>query len=71
MNNKIEVGDIVNVYFTSSNALFMVRVIHKPSDVGDSWYLESTETRLNRQEEGQHHAVILFERMDCQHKARG
>jgi hypothetical protein len=61
---RIEVGDIVNIYFTTSNALIEVLVLHKPSDIGDSWYLESTANSYG-QTKGQSHAVIIYERMDC------
>jgi len=64
MSNKIEVGDIVNIYFTSSNALWNVKVLGRPADVGDSWKLQSTEHRLNSQYKGQLHNVVLYERMD-------
>jgi len=62
-SSNIDVGDIVNIYFTTSNCLRNVRVLSKPCDVGDSWYLESTEIEID-QEKGQKHCVILFERMD-------
>ena len=61
--DNIDTGDIVNIHFTASNSLYDVKVLSKPSDVGDSWYLESTKETGN-QTIGQKHCVIFFERMD-------
>ena len=60
-NKKIEVGDVVDVYFTSSSALFRVTVQYKPCATGDSWILEN----INAPEGfSRIHYVNMFERMD-------
>lgn len=54
--DRIDIGDKVNVVFVSSGSLFRCEVLHKPTDVGDSWCLKD--------EDGWIHNVLLFERMD-------
>ena len=59
--SRIEVGDVVDVFFTSSAALFRVTVRYVPCATGDSWHLENTNAldgmiRI--------HYVNMFERMD-------
>jgi hypothetical protein len=54
--DRIDRGDVVNVYFMASPALFNVEVIDLPQATGDCWELKG--------EDGVLHNVILFERMD-------
>ena len=72
--DKINIGDKVNVYFTSAVALFSAKVLHVPSTTGDCWHLKTTIEKLVS---GLHvgekvitekidtiHYVQIFERMD-------
>ena len=52
----IEKGDIVDVYFTTSRALFKHKVLYIPQAIGDSWHLQDLET-------GKLVYVQLFEQM--------
>lgn len=54
--DRIDRGDIVNVFFMASPALFNVKVTDLPAATGDCWELKG--------EDGVLHNVILFERMD-------
>jgi hypothetical protein len=51
----IREGDRVNVWFSTAPGLTNALVVHKPVDVGDSWYV--------RTEDGCNHAFLLYERM--------
>lgn len=61
-DNRIEAGDLVDVYFTTSESLFGVEVLRMPGDVGDCWILRQVikdflmDTAII-------HNVILFEKM--------
>ena len=59
--SMIEVGDIVDVFFAVSPALFRVKVLYIPCATGDSWRFENPNAldgmiRI--------HYVNMFERMD-------
>jgi hypothetical protein len=54
-NTKIEVGDYVDVFFTSSDALINGRVLYTPQDTGDSWRLVGDDGTL--------YYVQIFEKM--------
>lgn len=60
--NKIEIGDIVNVFFSVSSALFRHTILATPQDTGDSWKL--------RNETGGIVYVQIFEQMILKVKRR-
>jgi hypothetical protein len=43
-NSRINVGDVVEVYFGVADALFDVTVLSIPSATGDCWILKNNET---------------------------
>jgi hypothetical protein len=45
-NNRIDVGDVVDVFFDHSEALFRVRVTHKAQQTGDTWALVDERGRV-------------------------
>jgi hypothetical protein len=55
MTDKIEVGDIVEVNFTSSQSIHRATVLYVPCATGDSWTLDEMGHIIN---------VVIFERMD-------
>lgn len=54
-NDKIEVGDFVDVHFIKSESLFQAEVLYTPAATGDCWHLKDYR--------GQIHYVQLFETM--------
>ena len=56
-NERIKNGDYVNVFWEHCEPLRNVRVVHVPTEIGDSWHLYSEETGIA-------HAAILYSRMD-------
>lgn len=65
---QIEVGDIVNVYFTTSLAIFDALVKHVPCATGDSWRLVSSLAWDDPNAIRHVHYVCLFDRMDLVRK---
>jgi hypothetical protein len=56
MGNRIEIGDVVDVFFENVSPIFNAQVVDKPANVGDSWVLKD-------QSEGTIHHVCLFSKM--------
>ena len=46
MSDKIEIGDIVNVYFSTADAIFNVEIISSPCATGDCWRLKGGDGKL-------------------------
>jgi len=69
-NNKINIGDKVNVFFGHSNALFDAEVLYIPITSGDSWHLKTHHNAIGDiggigfPEHDQIHYVLVFERID-------
>ncbi len=48
---RIEINDIVNVFFTVSDALYGARVTHVPCNIGEAWGLATTDIHISKSEE--------------------
>ena len=57
---RIEINDIVNVFFTVSSALYGARVTYVPCNIGEAWGLETIDIH----NKVHLHYVLVFERMD-------
>ena len=57
---EINVGDKVNVFFGSADALYNAEVLYKPVATGDSWRLKT----MSIYQTTEIHYVQQFERMD-------
>ncbi len=57
---QIEVGDIVEVNFNSSGAIYRAEVLYRPQATGDSWMLKEPSGHIVY--------VQMFERMDLVEK---
>ena len=57
---RIEINDIVNVFFTVSDALYGARVTYVPCNIGEAWGLATTDIH----NKVHLHYVLVFERMD-------
>ena len=58
MDNRINIGDKVSVYFTSSQCFGPSEVLAIPQVTGDSWVLKNYDGTITY--------VQMFERMDKQ-----
>lgn len=46
MKDRIEIGDMVNIYFNTADALFNVKIIDKPLATGDCWKAVGNRTGI-------------------------
>lgn len=49
MNNLIEIGDKVDVFWCNDEQLLNVTVLHVPADTGDMWYFEDQSGNIRAQ----------------------
>jgi hypothetical protein len=49
MSNRIEIGDKVNIFFTTADAIFDAEIIDRPCAEGDCWKVKTEKTLYNVQ----------------------
>jgi hypothetical protein len=50
MNDRIEIGDKVNIFFNTADAIFDAEIIDHPHAEGDCWRVKTEKTLYNVQQ---------------------
>jgi hypothetical protein len=63
--NRIEVGDIVNIWLNDGGAFIKAEILHEPQDTEDSWIIKTSDSRIVYIQQ-YHSATLMIKKEESQ-----